>query len=48
MELVRPERLDKFIELNYLTGSRTRDLLACSVVSQPLRYGMPSDPEHTL
>jgi hypothetical protein len=36
--LVRPERLGKFNRRIRLIGSRTRDLPACSIVPQPLRY----------
>jgi hypothetical protein len=32
---VRSVRLEKLITLNYPIGSRTRYLLACSIVSQP-------------
>jgi hypothetical protein len=37
---VRPEGLGKFKKFFHLIGSRTRDLLACSIVSQPLHYRM--------
>jgi hypothetical protein len=35
-----PQKLFKFLSLilNYLIGSRTRDLPACGVLLQPLRY----------
>jgi hypothetical protein len=35
---VRPEGLGKLIKIIHLIGSRTRDLPACSIVPQPLRY----------
>jgi hypothetical protein len=40
MDLVRPEGLGKLINFNYLIGSRTRDLPACSIV-QPLGCRVP-------
>jgi hypothetical protein len=39
--LVQPEGLRKMKKLNYLTGSRTRDLLACSIVLLPQCYCVP-------
>jgi hypothetical protein len=38
---VRPEGLGKLKKLTELIGSRTRDLPACIIVPQPLRYGVP-------
>jgi hypothetical protein len=32
---MRPEGLDQLVKLNYITGSRTRDLLARSLVPDP-------------
>jgi hypothetical protein len=39
---VRPQGLGKLIKVNYRIGSRTRDLPASSIVSQPLRYRVSS------
>jgi hypothetical protein len=39
---VRPEWLGKLNKLIYFIGSRTRDLPASSIVSQPLRYRVQS------
>jgi hypothetical protein len=36
--LVRPEQLGKLMKLSYHIFFRTRDLPACSIVPQPLRY----------
>jgi hypothetical protein len=36
--LARPQGLGKLVEFNYLIRSRTRDLPACNIVLQPLRY----------
>jgi hypothetical protein len=33
-----PKVLDKLKKFNHLIGSRTGDLVACSLVPQPLRY----------
>jgi hypothetical protein len=40
--LMRPEGLGKLKEFIHLIGSRTRDLPACSIMPQPLRYRVPS------
>jgi hypothetical protein len=39
--LVRPEGLGKFKTFIYIIGCRIDDLLAFSIVPQPLRYCMP-------
>jgi hypothetical protein len=39
--LVRPEGLGNLKKFSDLVGSRTRNLPACSIVSQPLRYCVP-------
>jgi hypothetical protein len=39
--LVWPEGLCKLKELIHFIGSRTRDLPACSIVPEPLRYHVP-------
>jgi hypothetical protein len=39
--LERPEGLGKLIQFNYLITTRTRGLLACSIVPQPLQVAMP-------
>jgi hypothetical protein len=39
--LVPQEGLGKLKEFIHLIGSRTRDLPACSIVPQPLRYRVP-------
>jgi hypothetical protein len=36
--LVRPEEVGKLMSFNYLIGSRTCDLPACTIASQPLCY----------
>jgi hypothetical protein len=37
---VQPEGLGKFEKI-HLIGTRSHDLLACSIVPQPLRYRVP-------
>jgi hypothetical protein len=39
--VVLPEGLGKLKKLIHFIGSRTRDLLACSIVPYPLRYRVP-------
>jgi hypothetical protein len=38
---MRLKGLAKLTKFNYLVGSRTSDLPACSIVPQPLRYCVP-------
>jgi hypothetical protein len=38
---VRPKEFGKLKKLIHLIGSRTRDLLACSIMPQPLLYRVP-------
>jgi hypothetical protein len=39
---VRSEGLGKLKKFNYLIGSRSRDLPACGISPQPLRYRVPN------
>jgi hypothetical protein len=44
---MRPEILGKLIKVNYLIESLSRDLTACSIVSQTLRYRMSPSAVNT-